>query len=538
MTGPDGASLKTFNQRGAEQNRMSWERDWPLLPLLAVAALLIAPLWCVTIPAMPDYPAHFASFWLIGQGGHEASVSGFYRIQWAFLPNLAAEIAVPLLARLVSLESAIRIFLSAALAFWVLGPAAINRALHGRIGAGPFAAAFFAYNVNFMWGFFNFYFAAGLAFLIFAAWIATAERKGLWRIVIFTLAVTLVYFCHIFAVAVLGIMIGGFELARLLEQRPVTAKAVVRRGAQIAILFVPSALAFLFLKPGSGADDHALEFNLLDTMLDRYESLIQHYYDKPDYVLPALLLALLLLALYLRRARLPPVMNWVLGAMAATSLLAPEWAMGGWACHLRMPAIFAATLFAACDFRLGKKLFIGVIIAALGLSAWNAKVLAAAWRGYDSQYREFRGALGNVPRGAKLLTVLDGDAIGLASDQPYWHMAEFAISARGAFTPLMFTTKGQHVVRLLPPYTGFAAATAQQGSPPDISELDDLAAGNVDGDPDIADIFPYLMYFQCHFDQVVLIHLHGPRSPVPAMLHLRHAGSFFSLYDVRGKCPG
>jgi hypothetical protein len=107
----------------------------------------------------------------------------------------------------------------------------------------------------------------------------------------------------------------------------------------------------------------------------------------------------------------------------------------------------------------------------------------------------------------------------------------------GAFTPLMFTTKGQHVVRLLPAYAGFAAATAQQGSPPDISELGDLAAGDVDGDPDIEDIFPYLMYFQCHFDQVVLIHLNGPRSPVPAMLHLRHAGSFFSLYDIRGKCP-
>ena len=516
---------------------MSWERDWPLLPLLVVAALLMAPLWCVTTPAMPDYPAHFASFWLIGQGAHEPLVSSFYRIHWAFLPNLAAEIAVPLLARLVGLECAIRIFLSAALAFWVLGPATINRALHGRIGAGPFAAAFFAYNVNFMWGFFNFYFAAGLAFLIFAAWIATADRKGIWRIAAFTLAVTYVYFCHIFAVAVLGIMIGGFELARLLEQRPVTAKLLVRRAAQIAILFVPAALAFLFLKPGSGVDDHTLEFNLLDTMLDRYESLIQHYYDKPDYVLPALLLALLLLAFFRRKARLPRTMYWVLGLMAAASLLAPEWAMGGWACHLRMPAIFAAMLFATCEFRLEKKTFVGIIVAALALSAWNAKILAAAWRGYDQQYQEFRGALTDVPRGAKLLTVLDGDAIGLASDQPYWHMAEFAIPARGAFTPLMFTTKGQHVVRLLPAYAGFAAATAQQGSPPDISELGDLAAGDVDGDPDIEDIFPYLMYFQCHFDQVVLIHLNGPRSPVPAMLHLRHAGSFFSLYDIRGKCP-
>ena len=53
-------------------------------------------------------------------------------------------------------------------------------------------------------------------------------------------------------------------------------------------------------------------------------------------------------------------------------------------------------------------------------------------------------------------------------------MAEFAIIDRGDMTALMFTTKGQHVVQLKPPYDRFAAATAQQGSPPDIDELNDL----------------------------------------------------------------
>jgi len=40
------------------------------------------------------------------------------------------------------------------------------------------------------------------------------------------------------------------------------------------------------------------------------------------------------------------------------------------------------------------------------------------------------------------------------------------------------------------------------------------------------------MHFQCHFDEVVLIHLNGRRSPVPDSLRLRHAGSFFAIYDV------
>ncbi len=97
------------------------------------------------------------------------------------------------------------------------------------------------------------------------------------------------------------------------------------------------------------------------------------------------------------------------------------------------------------------------------------------------------------------MTVLDGDAMGLASDQPYWHMAEYAIIDRQAFTPLLFATAGQHVIQLQPAVEHIAARSAQAGSPPDISELDDLAAGNVNDDPDIGKIFPYLIHFQCNF---------------------------------------
>ena len=41
------------------------------------------------------------------------------------------------------------------------------------------------------------------------------------------------------------------------------------------------------------------------------------------------------------------------------------------------------------------------------------------------------------------------------------------------------------------------------------------------------DIFPYLMHFQCHYDEAVVIHLDGKHSPAPAMLRLRHPAAFF-----------
>jgi hypothetical protein len=63
--------------------------------------------------------------------------------------------------------------------------------------------------------------------------------------------------------------------------------------------------------------------------------------------------------------------------------------------------------------------------------------------------------------------------------------------------------------------------------------LDDLANGNTRDDPDIREVFPYLLRFQCHFDVVVVIHLGGHRSSVPDTLVPMHDGSFFSFYRTR-----
>ena len=128
--------------------------------------------------------------------------------------------------------------------------------------------------------------------------------------------------------------------------------------------------------------------------------------------------------------------------------------------------------------------------------------------------------------------MLDGDSLGWAADEPYWHMAEFAVIDRGAFTPLMFTTAGQHVVYLRAPLHRIAAATAQQGSPPDIDELADLAAGRMEVDEDYRNVFPYLIHFQCSYDEALVIHGAGPHSRPPAMLRARMEGSFYTLYDI------
>ncbi len=510
-------------------NVQTWSSDrfWTGLTLIAAALMLAAPLWAVWAPAMPDYPAHLASFALIRQGTGNA----FYHLHWSFVPNLAAEVLVPWLARLTGTAAATKLFLTAAIFLWVLGPGAVHRALYGRTGIAPLFGAFFAYNANFMWGFFNYDFSAGLSFALFAAWIATEKRNGAGRFAGFMLAVTILYFCHIFAAATLLLMIAGFEASQNIRHEQHDIAALARRGARVALVYMPATLAFVFLKPRSSGEA-VTAFDLATTMLDRFESLTQHAFDDPAYLLPIALFSGLVLAIAFGKARLHPALWGSMALLLVAAIMAPEWAMGGWAVHLRLPAVFASLLFAAAEIRMRPLLRGALATAALAMIAISAVTLTQSWRGYDRQYREFIVSLEDVPRGVRLLTVLDGDALGDQADQPYWHMAEFAVPMKDAFTPLLFTTKGQHVVQLNLPYNQFAAASAQQGSPPDIDELNFLARGDMAADEDLEEILPYLNHFQCHFDIAVVVHLDGKQSPIPHMLSLRHAGSFFSLYDI------
>ena len=404
-----------------------------------------------------------------------------------------------------------------------------------RIGLASLAGAFFAYNANFTWGFFNYYFATGLCFLVFAAWIATAKRRGPYVLAGFVLAICALYACHLVAVFLLAVMIACFEASLVWAGHDFDLKRLVLRALRVGLIFLPVAVAFLFFKP-VGAAGGQFAFDFSDTIGDRFGAAIQLHYGEPAYLLMGALVISYLSCLMYDRLRIHPSMKILVIVLCVLTLVAPEWALGGWGVHLRLPGVLGATLFATAELRLGSRLTALAAAVLLLMAGVSSATLAENWRGYDRQYSEFRAALRGVPKGSKLVTVLDSDSLSdeldPIPDQPYWHMAEFAIVDRGAFTPLMFTTKGQHIVRVNPPYDRLAAGNAQQGSPPDVSELEDLAAGLEDNDPDIDDVFPYLKLFSCHFDVAVVIRGKGEASDVPQFLTLRHAGSFFSLYDI------
>jgi len=84
-------------------------------------------------------------------------------IDWRLVPNLAIDAIVPLLARLIGIYAAGKVFVLLIAAMTVSGTFALYRAIWGRYGAWPLTSFRFLYNQIFLYGFLNYLFAAALA---------------------------------------------------------------------------------------------------------------------------------------------------------------------------------------------------------------------------------------------------------------------------------------------------------------------------------------------------------------------------------------
>lgn len=489
---------------------------WGLAGFGFAALILILPLWVAVVPAMPDYPAHLATYHLIA-----GEASRFYAVVWAPLPNLAGEILIPWLGRLMPLEVAAKIFLSLAVMFWVAGPALIQRALYGRAGVTALAAAVFAYNVNFMWGFLNYYFAAGLCLVLFGLWIRSARVAWGLRLVLFSAATLVLYFSHILSAALFLLLVATYEVTR----RPVVWRDLV---LELAALGLPAAVLFVLRPEGGGAT----KFKLLETLLERFASLSQLHFGLPATFTLLALGILFVFGLWRGIIHIHPRLRLTLIALGLLSLLVPETAMGGWGLHLRFPPIFAVLLFAASSVDRPRPV---VSLAVLALLATTAASFAGYCRAYSVQVAEFRQSLRLLPTQSGLLTVIaDGAGGRWTPIFLYWHIAEYSIMDRAGFTSLMFATPGQHVVTLKPVIAAIAADTASEGSPPNSKDL--LLLHN--GKP-APELWPYLSDYACHYRHVAMMEAKGQAAEVPESFTLRHRGSFFALYDVArpADCP-
>ena len=407
-------------------------------------------------PPLFDYPNHLARMHIIAHLADHPALQRFYALVWRPVPNLAMDLAVPPLARIIPLAWAGKAFILATFLLIAGGTAALHRVLFARWSAWPCLAFLLLYNRILLWGFLNFLFGVGLALAALALWIALGRRPL--RLPIAALLALALYLAHLFALGAYAVLLGGYEIGRLWREGRLTSRAGLGELAASAAQFLlPAVLLWTSTAASGGAGpllySHvARKFDLFFNILDNY--------DRPFDIATFVLLGGLFLAGAARRKiAFSRAMVLPLLLLLATQLAMPNRAFGGTGVDHRMPIVLALVLVAASrPVRLPAALGAGLAL----LFLVRLVIVAAHWQAADRAYAPLVAALGALPEGTRLAVALPPDSVHIGTFPPITHLASLAVIAADAFVPTLFHSAGQQPLRFRPRYQALADAASPE----------------------------------------------------------------------------
>jgi len=417
--------------------------------------LVSVPLFSTALPPLFDYPNHLARMHLLSEGGNQ-----FYAVRWGPLPNLAQDLIVPPLARLIPLDLASKLFVVAIFGLITSATIWLNRVATGVWRLWPLLAFMLLYNRVFLWGFLNYLFGIGIALAGTALWLAL-EHERLWlRALVSSLVALACYFSHIAAFGFYALVIVGIELSAVwAELRDGGASALARRVAIAGAQFVIPALLFLgYWHRTAASVSYAAFWRKADLLFSTFDN-----YNRPfDIVCFVLFLGLIGWLAATRRLRPAPRLAVAVGVVFAAYLLLPSQIYGGSGADHRLPAAIFLLLIAASapefpDRRVATA--IGVVTAVL--LAARVAFIEYVWLQADRVYSADLTGIDMFPQGAKLAVAYSAGAVNFSSI-PELHLAALAVVRREAFVPTLFAYEGQQPVALRPPYSALADAATPQ----------------------------------------------------------------------------
>ncbi len=483
-----------------------------------VLAVTLLPVLRVAIPPGADMPAHLARLFAHRNLARDADLRDFYEVNWEILPNLGFDLPMLALMQVLPPYAAGRVFIIIAMLLPFVGVAMLRHQVHGRVGAMPMLGALFAYNAIVAVGLASYHLGIGLILIATALWLMTRELSTLARLGVASGVAVLLFFTHLFALGVYGLVLALMRLGTLTRQRRLDARQDIPLIGQ----FVIPAVLWLLVPPPS----HGTEF-FHGPLSVRLEAIVSpvFYFKHFDYAFAACLFILVVWLLASRRLTIngplaPPVIG-----LAAFGLVMPTAAAGIWLLHYRLPVVAVLLLIAAARVDIPERALRALLIMTLvffGLVKLH-KVdreiqICEAWR------QDFITALSEMPRGARILPVVEETPTPtVCMPVNGYHLSALAVIERSAFTPLMPVSVWP--LNLRPAYRHLAQGKPLPASPKILSG--DLGTF---GEPDWNRVIA--ARWRTEFDYLVWLHPGALPSRVPSGVTRVTGGDVFTLYRI------
>ncbi len=521
--------------------RAAW---WTVLG--GTCVILLVPLFLVDVPPLLDYPNHLARMYVLAFGAHDPFLSRMYVQHWAIIPNLAIDLVLPELVKLLPIYVAGRVMLGVTVLLPLLGTIAYHRVAFGRRSYWPITGALTAYNALFILGFMNFLVSLGLALLVAAGWRRWREAHPVGVCLASTVAAVLIFFVHIFGLVFLALLLAADDLAALWQLRAsgraVTHQLLRRTAMGTAVFILP--LLLCFAAPISRADT-AMVFRPLTQKPHGLVLPFLAYDGRIDALVGGLFLAGLYLAWRRRHLSVATGIAPALGILLVVYLACPFAMNGTGFIDARFPIMMGLLLFAGLrptGLPDGGRLVVGLVLALLFIG--RTVSVGTVWFDHNGDLADFRRVTASVTPGSRVLVV----SVDQQDAPDYWessprgrqlpnvfpldfHLPALLMIEHQAFWPCLFTAPGKQPLVVRAPYDRISVPEGQA------PEWHSLVVGYSVRPTTYA---PYLTNWQRNFDYVLLLDAGGAGDLshyLPDRLTLLASADVAALFRIRHPDP-
>ena len=516
--------IKSVQCTWSKCSHLRFERSATIGIFILLAAASITPVLLTPIPAMVDYVNHLARMYVVSQNGME-DANHYYVVAWALYPNLAMDLVVPWVGRLIGVENAARLFLLSSQLLIVGGALAIEIVVKGRFQFAGFAALLFLYSLPFSWGFLNFEFGLGVALWAIASYLLAQDAKWPLRFAVNSIFVALLFIAHLFALGIYGATLGFYELGRAYERRAPISETATR----LAVLAIPALVLFSIMRStggsvGSEGTDWFFAFKPLWIL-----RIMNGYSLWASAASSLAIITLIYVAARRRLLRFQPSGLWIASGFAGLYLAIPSKLLGTAFVDLRLIPAAAVILPAFCLLSLPTRRSRFVALATVsGIILVNLSVVLAVWLSYRTEYAAIVRSFGLLaPKSLVLSSSTEDQGDPPFKDltaYPMYYAPTLAVHYAGAFVPNLFTEIGKQPVQPAPAVRRLAIP---YGGPTPLSVLRAVTENRTTG----VYVPRFVENWQRDYDYLYLL---GPRvaNPFPDFLTELAASKRFTLYKV------
>ncbi|MBI5724972.1 MAG: hypothetical protein HZA50_13510 [Planctomycetes bacterium] len=397
-----------------------------VLAIILLAAAL-CPIWSVDYVPSQDGPMHLENASALA-GRIGASFCEYYYAQLKPVPNTAGYLVMAALVKIFTPAVAQKVFLSLyvllmAAGFWYL-LAAI------RPKAGPCAVFCLplVYNELLSMGFYSFMFGAAMCLFAIGYWLRCQANLTVKRAAVLGLLALLLYFCHLFAIAALWLVMGIMTVAGLISelagpQQNGAIKSSLRKAGLLAAVNLPAGALACWYFLQSGGDVGQFGLGVADRLAEIVRGDVLVAFSLDEFIVSVAFNCLLAAAtgaaaIIKFRHRRWNRGDWLLaaaGLFLAGSLFFPDVSAGGAYVHQRFAFYFLLALAAWAAANLGTgRLAFALASAAAILGVIAVCLQTANCRRLEPFIRQYMEAARIIPPDSTLLPLcFNGYGVGL-----------------------------------------------------------------------------------------------------------------------------